>query len=229
MKVGFDACLLGAWASVSDETENESLRVLDVGTGTGVIALMLAQRFPHASIMAIDIDEQAVEQARKNIAESPFSRRIDVFPISFEDLAKAHDKTGDRFHAIVSNPPFFEPKRQALLAPDMRRAVARHDTNHLVEHLLLQAPSMLVENGILSLILPSESRQTTIALARNLHLRSCVDVFTSSRREQPKRTLLSFSPTPCERPAFERLDTRDLDGNFTSDCKNLLLPFYLHL
>lgn len=228
MKVGFDACLLGAWASVPDET-NEPLRVLDVGTGTGVIALMLAQRYPHASITAIDIDEQAVAQARRNVAESPFSERIDILPMAFEDFAKGRCETDDRFHAIVSNPPFFQPERQALLAPDTRRAVARHDTNHLVEHLLLQAPSMLVENGRLSLILPSESRQTTIALARNLHLRSCVDVFTSPRREQPKRSLLSFSPSPCEHPAFERLDTRDLDGNFTDDYQDLLRPFYLHL
>lgn len=94
MKVGTDGVLLGAWAS-------GGTRILDIGCGTGLIALMMAQRFPAAQVVGIDIDEEACGQARENVAASSFSDRIDVAHCRLQDYS------GEEFDAIVSNPPFF--------------------------------------------------------------------------------------------------------------------------
>ena len=95
MKVGTDGVLLGAWARGGN-------RVLDIGTGTGVIALMLAQRFPKAKITAIDIAEEACRQAKENVSASPFAHQVQVEHTSLQEFESA-----ERFDCIVSNPPFF--------------------------------------------------------------------------------------------------------------------------
>ena len=108
MKVGTDGTLLGAWALASAGP----CRVLDVGTGTGLIALMMAQRYPEAQVIAIDIDEKAVFQAQENVLASPFADRIQVLEAdvqTFED--------SEKFDSIVCNPPFFE---DSLVCPDSR-------------------------------------------------------------------------------------------------------------
>ena len=105
MKVGTDGVLLGAWARLL-ATEG---RVLDIGTGTGLLALMMAQRYPHASVTAVDIDDQAVIQAQQNISRSPFAERI---TISQGDIREWEDQP---FDAIVANPPYFV---DSLICPD---------------------------------------------------------------------------------------------------------------
>ena len=102
MKVGTDGVLLGAWANVFD-TRKELRRVLDVGTGTGLIALMLAQRFPNTQIDGIDIDDASIEQAKENVKASSFSPQIDIRKQDFLDL----DSFSKKYHLIVSNPPFY--------------------------------------------------------------------------------------------------------------------------
>ena len=97
MKVGTDGTLLGAWA----HAPLSSARILDIGTGTGLIALMMAQRFPNASVLGVDIDEDAVSQAQENVAASPFATRI---KICHENILDFDDSEG--FDAIVSNPPY---------------------------------------------------------------------------------------------------------------------------
>ena len=110
MKVGTDGVLLGAWASVGD-----AKNILDVGTGTGLIALMLAQRNQNAEISAIDIDRNAVEQAAENAEQSPWSGRISIFESDYN-----HFRVGVSclFDLIVSNPPYFE---QSLKSPTKSR------------------------------------------------------------------------------------------------------------
>ena len=93
MKVGTDGVLLGAWA-------NGGKRILDAGTGTGIIALMMAQRYPNAVVTAIDIDEGAVKQAQQNVVQSPFSQQITVLHNTLQEHQGEYD-------AIISNPPFF--------------------------------------------------------------------------------------------------------------------------
>ena len=110
MKVGTDGVLLGAWA-------RGGARLLDVGTGTGIIALMLAQRYPDAHVVGIDIDEGAVRQATANVLASPFSTRIRLEQTRVQDMDASY---AGCFDAVVSNPPFFI---DSLQAPDRQRNV----------------------------------------------------------------------------------------------------------
>jgi len=224
MKVGFDACLLGSWAP----SPPNATRMLDIGTGTGVLALMLAQRFPSATLTAIDIDHDSVRQASENVAISAFRSRVSVLHSAFELFARSAIRSGTLFHAIVSNPPYFQPSTQSLLASDPQRAVARHDSDGLLRQIFTLTPRLLTPDGILSLILPAELQSHALSLANSLNLISCVSVFTSPRRQSPKRILLSFSLAPSA-PSFSRLDVRNADGSFSSDYSRLLSPFYLHL
>ncbi|MDR2681196.1 MAG: methyltransferase [Tannerella sp.] len=142
MKVGTDGVLLGAWVRVDSAT----CSVLDVGAGTGLIALMIAQRHAEAEIDAVEIDREACEQASDNVGKSPFKSRINVIHQSFPEYATA--KTYD---LIVSNPPFFA---HSLKSPDRKRNAARHDDTLPLRLLIGHATEMLSENGRIALLLP---------------------------------------------------------------------------
>jgi tRNA1Val (adenine37-N6)-methyltransferase len=137
MKVGTDGTLLGAWAEGGQ-------KILDIGTGTGLIALMMAQRFPESYITGIDIDPAAVSQARINVAHSPFADHVEILE------ADAHDFNG-AFDAIVSNPPFFA---DSLISPDSRRSIARHSLSLTYKALFETARRLLTEQGIISVVVP---------------------------------------------------------------------------
>jgi tRNA1Val (adenine37-N6)-methyltransferase len=111
MKVGTDGVLLGAWAPGGK-------RILDVGSGTGLISLMMAQRFPEAQVRGIDMDGEACEEAAENVAASPFADRVEIECCRLQDY---HSE--ESFDAIVSNPPFF---LNSLKNPDSKRTMARH-------------------------------------------------------------------------------------------------------
>ena len=143
MKVGTDGVLLGAWAS-------GGTRILDIGCGTGLIALMMAQRFPAAQVVGIDIDEEACGQARENVTASPFGDRIDVAHCRLQDYS------GEEFDAIVSNPPFF---LNSLKNPDSKRAMARHADTLPFRDLWQGVKRLLSENGIFSVVLPSDVKK----------------------------------------------------------------------
>ena len=117
MKVGTDGVLLGAWAPVQDVK-----RILDVGAGSGLISLQLAQRNPEAVITSVEIDPAAAAQAQENIQSSPWSNRMEVVCCDFR---KYHPE--DKFDLIVSNPPYFV---DALRCPDNQRCMARHTSEH---------------------------------------------------------------------------------------------------
>ena len=144
MKVGADAMLLGAWAG---ETSGN---FLDVGTGCGNIALMLAQRFPTAYISAIDIDWESVEEAEGNFQNSPWGERLKVkkgkFPEFFQD-------TGEGFDLIVSNPPYFQ---SGIEEPKTRRERARHQDSLSVFSLLRYGDRLLNSRGRISVVYPAE-------------------------------------------------------------------------
>lgn len=144
MKVGTDGVLLGAWASVEKATT-----ALDVGTGSGLIALMLAQRNSRASVTAIDIDVKALAQAEENIKASPFSERIAVTHSAFQPFAIGCSASYD---LIVSNPPFFT---RSLLPPDAGRVHARHSVSLSLDELLQGSLRCLSPDGCLALILPA--------------------------------------------------------------------------
>ena len=114
MKVGTDGTLLGAWATLPPEAH----RILDIGTGSGLIAIMAAQRHPSAKIMAIDIDEDCVLQARQNATSSPWAERIEVINSPLQGF-----QSEVKFDVIISNPPYFA---DSMHSPDKQRTTARH-------------------------------------------------------------------------------------------------------
>jgi tRNA1Val (adenine37-N6)-methyltransferase len=145
MKVSTDACLLGAVADLHGAT-----RLLDVGTGTGLLALMAAQRHPAVQIEAIEIDNAAAAQAAQNVAASPWAGRIRVWPLSL--AAYAATRPAPCSH-IICNPPFFQ---QSLRSPDAARSTARHAAADTLSFAGLAgfAADFLTENGLLTVLLP---------------------------------------------------------------------------
>ncbi len=144
MKVGTDGVLLGAWCDVT-----AAKRVLDVGTGCGVIALMIAQRNHEAIIDAIDIEEDAVEEAKENFYNSPWAVRLTVKRVDFNDFtARA------RYDLIVSNPPFFT---NGVLPANDARNLARHCYSLSFQELITHGKSLMSPDGRLAVITPVEA------------------------------------------------------------------------
>src|SRR5688572_22601587 len=142
MKVGTDGVLLGAWVEVKN-----AKRLLDIGTGTGVIALMLAQRTqPNVTIDAIEIDRDAIEDASENFSSSPWSNRFTLHRGRVQEFS-----TSKKFDIIVSNPPYFI---DSYKPPNDQRIIARHAESLSFEDLLRVSEKLLEENGTLNVVLP---------------------------------------------------------------------------
>lgn len=182
MKVGTDGLLLGAWAQGGKH-------VLDIGTGTGLIALMMAQRFPDAHVDAIDIDADAASQAEDNARRSPFADRVAVRCVSLQEFVAERE-----YDSIVCNPPFFT---QSLQSPDSKRTLARHSIALPFDDLFRHARRLMSEDGVLSIVVPSDalSQIETAAVMNNLFLvRRCL--VRTTRKKPARRLLLSFSQKP---------------------------------
>ena len=206
MKVGTDGVLLGAWAPANPFTPNPLTRILDIGTGSGLIALMLAQRFPEASIDAIDIDEAAVEQARENFAVSPWTDRLHAFHARLQDWQNHPlQSTNYKYDLIVSNPPYFQ---NSLKNPDKGRQTARHTDTLSYAELLRHSARLLTEKGLLALVLPAEAEQEVrgLAAAELLSLTRITRVY--SKESKPARRVLL---------EFEKSTSRDTDISMTED------------
>src|SRR5690554_2777965 len=142
MKVGTDGVLLGAWAKNEDPPKT----ILDVGTGTGLVALMLAQRFPDAKITALEIDKNAAEQAIMNAQLSPFKNNVSVVNADYFDW-----KCNDKFDIVACNPPFYA---NAHPAKNAERSVARHGARFQIPEFMERITQHLSERGTLSMIVP---------------------------------------------------------------------------
>ena len=158
MKINTDGVLLGAMAG-----EGYPLNILDIGAGTGVISLMLAQRFTNAVIDAVEIDEQAAATAKSNFGNSPFKNRLSLYAKGFEQFFEDHPEK--RYDLIVSNPPFYI---NSLQSPGVKTNLAKHAADGFFEKLISVVAPQLTEQGICWLILPVD----TSALVKNLALQS---------------------------------------------------------
>lgn len=215
MKVGTDGVLLGAWSEVG-----EAASILDVGTGCGLIALMMAQKNSRAHIAALEIDEAAAKQARQNVLASPWHHRIVVEQGDFTIWTPT-----TRYDAIVTNPPFFQ---ETLLAPDQQRALARHTRTGLGFELLMKRSALLLrERGSLQLIAPKQAEEELLSLARQqgLNLVRGTDVRTVEQKN-PKRVMLHFVK------GMEGLPQRSTlvlmrDGRRSVELTHLCRHFYL--
>lgn len=184
MKVGTDGVLLGAWTDLS-----HSHHILDIGTGTGLIALMLAQRCPEARITAIDIDRDAIGQAKENIQASPWKDRVKA---ELQDVCTYQEE--GLFDTIVSNPPYFI---DSLKCPDQQRNTARHADTLDAGRLLLKVSELLIHDGRFSIILPAEQAEELLSSAASLGLYPSRQTWVITRPGlSPKRILLELRKTP---------------------------------
>ncbi len=217
MKVGTDGVLLGAWAQCK-----KAKSILDVGTGTGLIALMCAQRNDVAHIDALEIDANACLQAEKNIQNSPWSDRINVIHNSFQSYFRISDR---KFDFIISNPPFFN---NSLKNNCHQKSLARHTDSLSFKDLLVGVNKLLHDKGVFSVVLPSESMEYFVTIAEELHL-NLVRVLrvkpTPSKKE--KRVLMAFAKVkePCNE---EVIVVEEFGRHGYSDCyKKLTGDFYI--
>lgn len=221
MKVGTDGVLLGAWAQVPiDENSSPHPNVLDVGTGTGLIALMLAQRFPTAKIVGIDIDEASIEQARDNVENTPFKTQISILEQDFLSI----DSFSNKYDAIVSNPPFYT---EETLGGKEARDKARHTTSLPFETLVKNATKLLTEGGFFSVIIPFQSAVDfiSICVANRLYLIRRLNI--RSKDSKPfKRVLLEFS-TSIQPTDTRTLTLYDAHHERTPEYTQLTKDFYL--
>lgn len=218
MKVGTDGTLLGAWVRLPDTTRS----ILDIGTGSGLIAIMAAQRSAEAHITAIDIDADCVAQARLNAEASPWGNRISVQHTPLQEFA-----TEERFDVIVSNPPYFI---DSLTSPDAGRTTARHTATLPFEELVSGVKRLLTPDGHFSLILPTVEAERFISAARGiLFLSRRCDVFPKPSAAV-KRVMMEFSLSPQLPPLSEQLTIEsDTHHDYTDAYRALTQDFYLKM
>ena len=216
MKVGTDGVLLGAWADLSRST-----RLLDIGTGSGLIALMAAQRSESARIDAIEIDMEAYQQAQYNIQLSPWKERIHLFQGDIQNFTPEY-----LYDTIICNPPFFI---SSLQTPQKNRTIARHCTTLSHEDLFHSVQRLLSPMGVFYLILPVPEAEQFIHFVQtqNWFVNRITQVHPTLQKP-PKRYLLQLSrqETPCT------TDTLILEierHQYHESFKKLVKDFYLHL
>ena len=224
MKVGTDGVLLGAWANANPDI----LRIADIGAGSGLVSIMLAQRFTDAHIDAIEIDQQAATQANDNFLSSPWSNRLNIFCSPVQQFAPSHIAEYD---LIVSNPPFFS---NSMKAPDQARTTARHTDTLTLNQLISCAATMLKTNGTLCLVLPAWEETNILQCAAQSQLQLCKLCRVQGRATKPaKRLLLSFLKTtketaePENTVIEENLILEDEPNKRTIAYSQLMHDFYL--
>lgn len=218
MKVGTDALLLGAWVNV-DGCE----RILDIGTGCGVIALILAQKNQDAYIDAIDIDENSIEETRMNFEKSPWKENLRAYHTNLQSFNPLH-----KYNHIVSNPPFFT---KGTSSPIEQRHSARHMDKLTFHELIEHSGRLLDEEGQLSLIIPVNQSHDCIefALKSNLQLARRL-MFYPKKESKPERSILTF----IKRNEILKVEEETLIhynelNEWTEDYKTLTKEFHIKL
>lgn len=221
MKVGTDGVLLGAWAPVEGIK-----RALDIGAGTGVLALMLAQRQPSAEVIGVEVDEQAASQAKVNVANSPFSERVVIEHLSIQSYAQ--NPAAGTFGLIVSNPPFFTG---GVLSDNQERASVRHTVKLSHQDLLRSVQRLLSPTGKFCTVLPllEGLRFEELAATYQFHLTHKCEI--RPRIDKPiNRLLLQFEKQPAREEVVK--ETFSLFAGATGETRSeryieLTRDFYL--
>lgn len=219
MKVGTDAVLIGSWTDVKN-TKN----ILDIGTGCGIIALMLAQRSAESRIVGIDIEKEAVQQANENFDNSPYKDRIIAHSASLQSYAEVCEM---KFDLIVSNPPYFI---NSLKCPDKKRNRARHTDSLTLEDLFEGSKKLISEKGRIALVLPYEQKDELLSIAKKegYFLKHFTEVIPTPA-SSPKRLLVEFSLLPSEICVKDRLTIELSRHVYTDQYIELTKDFYLKM
>ncbi len=217
LKVSTDSVLLGAWIPAGNYK-----KVLDIGTGTGLLALMTAQRFSQATIDAVEIDLEACNIAEKNFRLSPFTEQIKLFEISVQKFSAKYPE--NCYDLIITNPPYFKNQKPSA---SKKKNIQKHSCYLSPDELAGIAKKHLSENGIFALIFPQEEGRNFIATARfhGLYCRQITEVFVRPSQKTPKRLLLLFSNTAGNLNT-NKLFLEDGNRNPAKEYKKLTSGFY---
>lgn len=232
MKVGTDADLLGTLAAGGKH-------ILDIGTGTGIISLMMAQRFPDATIEAIDIDDNAIIDATENFANSPFASRLSLEKISFQDFLKRVQDSGFKvqalkhetlttepiFDCIVCNPPYFDKSTESN---DLSRTRARHTSSLPFSVLIEGAYRLLKDEGVFSVCIPPEVLEEFSAecIFKGFWLKAMYKVKSIPEKE-PKRYILVHKKGCPVTPDIQTYCMRNSDKSRSAWYNDLLRDFHI--
>lgn len=221
MKVGTDGVLLGAWGSIEHQPES----ILDIGAGTGVIALMLAQRSLATTIDAVEIEENAYLQCVDNFENSPWSDRLFCYHASIQELAQ--DPERDRYDLVVANPPFFPPPSSEEI--DKNRKTARYYDQLPFEELIYGASQLLSQQGHLALVVPFNAEEKVCQMAKQVGLFPWKISRVQGTPDAPiKRSLIQYSYQ--SRPL--KIDSLVIEVSrhqYTDEYIQLVRDFYLKL
>lgn len=215
MKVGTDGVLLGAWAEGGQY-------ILDIGTGTGVVALMMAQRFPSANIDAIEVDYDAAEQAADNVGRSPFASRIAVTHTAFQDFLPSAP-----YDSIVCNPPYF---LNSMKAPEASRSLARHagEKSLTFRDIFVFAKANTSDSGVVNVVVPTLSQEALETEAYLFGFRKTRELLLRTTPRKPlSRVLVTFSRSshsPSERTEQFLMNA---DGSRSAWYQQLTADFYV--
>ncbi|PIE49249.1 MAG: tRNA (adenine-N(6)-)-methyltransferase [Flavobacteriales bacterium] len=217
MKVGTDSLLLGAWTSLN----NKPAKILDIGTGCGILALQMAQRSDALTINAIEHDAESYEQAVENFENSPWPDRLFCYHCTLQEYTAEID---EQYNLIISNPPFYTSN---TISTDKRRTNARNTVSLSFKTLLKAVHILLSKNGVFSLILPHSEESNFILLAKNegFFLQKICRI--NDKPQSPvKRSLMIFG-FECKKVELTHLTLKDNNRQYSLDFKNLLREFYL--
>lgn len=216
MKVGTDGVLLGAWVDVDNVTS-----ALDIGTGSGVIALMIAQRCLNTTIHAVEIDQASALQAKHNFESSPWGNRMTIDHLSLQTFALS---SNSKFDLIVSNPPYFN---KSLKSPSPERTLTRHTDELPNSDLLDGVKKLLAPEGRFCAILPYTEGNILIAEAVNYGLYCNRILFVKTKPDKPIIRILTDFSFHKKRLPDTTISIHTEDGDYTDEYKRLTADFYL--
>lgn len=218
MKVGTDGTLLGAWAALPPHAK----KILDIGTGSGLIAIMAAQRHPIAKITAIDIDKDCVMQATENAVASPWAERIEVIETPLQEYSPE-----EKFDVIISNPPYFA---DSMHSPDKQRTTARHTASLSFKELTDGVLRLLADDGLFAVILPTTESELLLSASRGrlFTWRRC-EVW-STPESGARRIMLELKREPPKDLAKKEKIIIEQGGRhvYSEEYKALTADFYLN-
>jgi len=220
MKIGTDGVLLGAWTPI----ENNPFSILDIGTGTGIIALMLAQRSHAEQIDALEIDEEAYEQSVDNFESSPWGDRLFCFHAGLDEFVEEPE---DEYDLIVSNPPFYSEDYKTECK---QRDTARFQDVMPFEDLIEAAALLLSESGIFAVIIPFKEEEKFLALAKECELFPLkITRVKGTPTTEIKRSLLAFSRQENPDLILNELIIETARHQYTTEYIELTKDFYLKM